>query len=402
MQYDAGMIEERRQRVPNWLRDLGLFALINIMVFTNRAEVETIFLEEMDPQLNPASPFVIGLTVVMAATTFGRRKYPRMMFGIGVAIWMWARGLGTVDTGEILIIAVLAHSVGMYSPREHSLKVGLAGAGLLVAWTGMGMFLSDAVTLDTILGVFVAVTIPLALGREVYRRARRLQSAHDRAEQAERNQATTAAEAVEEEQGRIARELHDVVAHQMAVMTIQAEGAARLARDGDPRISEALKVIEDAGRDGLTEMRRMVGLLRHDDGPADLTPQPGIERIQSLADQMTSAGLPVKLRNEGDSLHLPPGTSLNIYRIVSEALTNALKHGGTGATAEVLMSYQPHQVRVEITDTGHGSAASLDALPGGHGLVGMQERVNLLSGELEAGPVDGGGFKVSALIPVTQ
>jgi signal transduction histidine kinase len=198
------------------------------------------------------------------------------------------------------------------------------------------------------------------------------------------------------ERGRIARELHDVVAHNVSMMVVQA-GAARRVLDGDqPHVSSALDEIARAGRQTVDEMRTLLGVLRDPDDPAALKPQPGLADLEQLLDGVRAAGLPVTLRIEGERRLLPQAADLSAFRIVQEALTNSLKHGGP-ATADVVVRYAPEEVRLEIRDTGAGRPSETGT---GHGLVGIRERVAMFGGELEAAPQPEGGFAVRARLPL--
>jgi signal transduction histidine kinase len=201
--------------------------------------------------------------------------------------------------------------------------------------------------------------------------------------------------AVAEERVRIARELHDVVAHTLSVIVLQAGAGRRIAPQQPERAASVLGGIEALGREALGDMRRLVGMLRT--GPErEHEPQPTLEQLPELADRVRSAGLDVDLRTEGDMRPLPPGVDLSAYRIVQEALTNTLRHAGAGR-AEVVVRYCGAGVEVEVTDDGRGPAANGAA--GGHGLAGMRERVGMFGGELEVGARDGGGFRVRATLP---
>jgi signal transduction histidine kinase len=218
-----------------------------------------------------------------------------------------------------------------------------------------------------------------------------------RVEAAERERAFAAERATAEERARIARELHDVVAHSVSVMVVQASGVRRLLKDEQHRERDALMSVEQIGRQALTEMRRMLGVMRTgEEQPVALTPQPGLQHLDRLIAQVEEAGLPVALRIEGERPELSPGVDLSAYRIVQEGLTNALKHS-KGAHAEVVIRYIDSSVQLEISDDGPGGANGDGK---GHGLVGMRERVALYGGTLEAGPREGGGFVLRAKLPV--
>jgi signal transduction histidine kinase len=221
----------------------------------------------------------------------------------------------------------------------------------------------------------------------------------DRAAELEHEREEKAAQAVTEERARIARELHDVVAHYVSVMVVQAAAARRVA-DKDPDAARgALQAVEMAGRTALAEMRRMLEVLRADD--PGMGPQPGLGEIERLIQQVRDAGLPVELSIEGSVCCLPAGMDLAAYRIVQEALTNTVKHGGR-ATARVAVRYTPDTLEIEVVDDGRGAAAPLLTVAdgGGHGLIGMNERVALFGGVLEAGPVLTGGYRVLARMPI--
>jgi signal transduction histidine kinase len=215
----------------------------------------------------------------------------------------------------------------------------------------------------------------------------------------ERSRVESAAEeAAVEERTRITRELHDVVAHSVSVMVVQASGVRRLLQPEQEREREALLSVEQIGREALAEMRRMLGVMRSgEEQPPSLAPQPGLKSLGHLIAQIEEAGLPVTLHVEGERAALPPGVDLSAYRIVQEGLTNALKHA-RGAHADVTVRYGAERLELEIADDGPGSANG-DAMEG-HGLVGMRERVALYGGTLEAGPREGGGFVLRAQLPV--
>ena len=206
--------------------------------------------------------------------------------------------------------------------------------------------------------------------------------------------------AVAVERGRIARELHDVVAHNVSMIVVQAGAAARVLHGEQPDVRNALEVIAASGRETVDEMRTLLGVLRSDDGPAALKPQPGLADLEQLVSGVREAGLPVTLRIEGAPRPLPPTLDLSAFRIVQEALTNTLRHAGP-ARAEVTVRYEDGLVTLEIADTGHGpDGGPITGRGTGHGLVGMRERAAMLGGELEAARADSGGFTVRARLPV--
>lgn len=252
----------------------------------------------------------------------------------------------------------------------------------------------------------MAAIVAYLTGRIVFTRRRYVAALVERATAAEQNQQALAAQAVGDERRRIARELHDVVAHHVSVMGVLATGSRRMLRKDPAAADEALATIEETGRTALREMRRLLDVLRTEPEPPDpLTPQPGLAGLVPLVEQVREAGIEVSLRNQitGRWPGLDPGVALTVYRIVQEALTNVLKHGGADATAEVRLDLDGDWLTVEIYDTGRGlTAPGRYPSPLGHGLLGMQERVALFGGTLRTGPRPGGGFRVYARIPLEE
>jgi len=238
------------------------------------------------------------------------------------------------------------------------------------------------------------------VGRTAYNRRAYTTSLEARARTAEENQQVLAERAVADERRRIARELHDVVAHHVSVMGVLAAGARRVLTREPDAADEALRTIEQTGRATLREMRLMLSVLRTDaEQDVELAPQPGLAGIEAVVEQVREAGLPVTLRVIGEPGRLDPGVALTVHRIVQEALTNTLKHAGDAA-AGVRLEIGHQWVELEVFDTGRGPG--LAARQVGHGLLGMRERAALYGGILYTGPRPGGGFRVYARIPVEQ
>jgi signal transduction histidine kinase len=299
-------------------------------------------------------------------------------------------------------ILVLTYTAAAYLPVRQS-----AGATILlwlpgiVASAALGTY-GAAMQLSLLVFVIfnaLAAAVAYLVGRIVFTRRRYVAALVERARAAEANQRALAAQAVEEERRRIARELHDMVAHHVSVMGVLATGSRRMLRKDPDAADEALATIEATGRTALREMRRLLDVLRTDPEPADpMAPQPGLAGLAGLIDQVHEAGLEVTLRNEIGPLE--PGVALMVYRVVQEALTNALKHAGPDAVAEVRLETDGDWLLLEVYDTGRGPVRSLGSGAIGHGLVGMQERVALFGGTLRTGPRPGGGFRVYAKIPL--
>jgi signal transduction histidine kinase len=242
----------------------------------------------------------------------------------------------------------------------------------------------------------ITFSVAWVIGFAVGEKYREVDEAKERAAAAEHEREERARRAVADERARIARELHDVVGHSVSVMTVQASAVRRLLEPDQAQVGEALQVVEETGREALAEMRRMVGVLRHAEEAPALAPQPSLEQLEKLVQHTRDRGLPVELRIEGEPVALPTGIDLTAYRLVQEGLTNAIKHA-RAQRAEVLVRYQDGEVELSVSDDGRGGG---DGDSGGHGLVGMRERVTVYGGKLEAGPRPEGGYRLRATLPI--
>ena len=275
----------------------------------------------------------------------------------------------------------------------------IAGA---VLCTGIALYAgladeSDAGA-DTLIFFVLLLGAPWAAGRVVRLSRQRQSLLEDRTRLLEVQRDERARAAVAEERQRIARELHDVVAHAISVVILQARGGRRSLAADPAEAHDAFDTIERTSTQALGEMRRLLGLLRSDDD-VPFVPQPSLDRVQALADELRGSGLPVEVSIEGEPVALPPGVDVSAYRIVQEALTNALKHAGP-TQARVHIAYEADAVLVEVVDDGAEEAPVAPVAPGsGNGLVGIRERVALVGGDVRAGPRDAGGYAVSARLP---
>jgi signal transduction histidine kinase len=383
------------KRIPPIVVDSLIAVGFLWMALSNRADFEAL---GPGPFTRDPDWFNTLLIFVQTLPLTFRRRAPQAVLWTLIGAFAVDRAMDYPGTFATVGIVLAFHAVGSELPRRRSAVLGFSLVGFAVAFTAIGALTLESVGWEEIISTGLWMLIPLVLGREVHQRRLRTQALEDRAERAEREREERAAEAVAEERARIARELHDIVAHQMAVMTLQAEGARRLVGDGEPRVAEALDTIRTTGHDALDEMRSMVGLLRSGDtdGPIDLSPQPGLADIDRLIEQMRDSGLEIDFERRGVVRPIPGGLDLHAYRIVQESLTNTLKHGGPGVAATVLIEDTGEALEIEVTDNGGGTLQSSN---GGHGLVGMRERVSLLDGELTIGSV-GDGFRVHATLPV--
>ncbi|MFE5333951.1 histidine kinase [Embleya sp. NPDC056575] len=299
------------------------------------------------------------------------------------------------------IVALYAVAVGR-SRVPAAVALGFTESATVV-WLALRD--SDIVFLDLVANL-AAIFAVWAFARSVGFRRAYTAELEARAERLERTREADTRAAIAEERGRIARELHDVVAHHVSVMTVQASAAQRMVARNPDRAKEAMAAVEQTGRGALVEMRRLVGILRDTTdavgGPNEghNAPQPGLDQLDTLVTQVREAGLPVELSLEGAPCALPPGIDLAAYRIVQEALTNTLKHAGP-AEARVLLRYSRTELLVRVADDGRGGSTAPTGERTGHGLLGMRERVSLYGGRLYAGPRAQDGFEVLARIPLS-
>jgi len=326
-----------------------------------------------------------------------RRRFP---FGAPAAVGVAAAATSFVDKtvvpfdGVTFIVGCAALFLVASLPDRSQAIAGFAVAeGVLAVVVhndprpGVGNF---------VVGTII-FTVVWAVAFGVGRKSVEADQAKERAVRAEREREERASAAVAEERARIARELHDVVGHSVSVMTVQASGVRRLLRPDQDREREALLVVERTGREALAEMRRMVGVLRRPEEAPALAPQPSLDHLNRLVEQAREAGLPVELRVEGEAGQLPAGVDLTAYRLVQEGLTNVVKHA-QATRAEVFVDYGDSYLEVTVSDNGKGVG---NGDGGGHGLVGMRERVSVYGGELDAGPQPGGGYRLRAKLPLT-
>jgi signal transduction histidine kinase len=327
-----------------------------------------------------------------------RRRFP---FAAPAAVWAVAAVLSFVD-GRLVVFSITASVAGMAAAfLLGNLRDDVqARAGLAVVIAGSATVVYN--NPDHATGEFVFAPVLFGIGwlagYALRERSAQAEEAEERAAQAERERETAARIAVAEERARIARELHDIVAHSLSVMVLQVGTVRRKLPDTAADDREALTDVEQAGRTALAEMRRLLGAMRRDGDEVELEPQPGLDRLESLLAEVRRTGLQVELRVEGEPYLLAPATDLSAYRIVQEGLTNVLKHA-QARQAKVALHYDLRQLRIDVSDDGTGNGAT-DGL--GHGLVGVGERVKIYGGEMSAGPLPGGGFLLSASLPAAR
>ncbi|MFG2736266.1 sensor histidine kinase [Streptomyces harbinensis] len=362
------------------------------------------------PYLGSQAGAVITALALTVALAFRRRAPEKMLLlGAATGLFQLAADVRPIPSDFIFLVLIFtAASRPVRWASRLALGASLTAPGLAtIRWQDPGEETLAGTIVSTI---FVTVMFLLAwvLGDSLRTRRAYYAELEERAARLERERETQSRIAVAAERARIARELHDVVAHNVSVMVVQADGAAYVLDTHPEQCRTALATISGTGRQALTEMRRLLGVLRGDGtataGATDYVPQPGVEQLAELVDQVRDTGLPVDFRISGTPRPLPSGVELTAYRIVQEALTNTRKHGGPDASARVCLDYRDDALTVLAEDDGRGAQRELYEARGadglGQGLIGMRERVGMVGGELLAGPRPGGGFRITATLPM--
>jgi signal transduction histidine kinase len=381
-------------RIGYLARTYGFDALIVLLAIA--AMVELAIRRDAPDAPRTTLWFDVPAIAILVLLLFARRRFP---FAAPAAYWLLGVGLSFVD-GRLVAFMTSVFVIGMAASfllgNLHDAlqaRIGLAvvlGGAAIVVYNVPEHSASELVFIPLLFGICWLA------GFALHERAAQAEAAEERATYAEREREAAARIAVAEERARIARELHDIVAHAVSVMVLQV-GAVRhklpqtLEEDRD-----ALGRVEQAGRTALAEMRRLLGAMRRDGDGLELAPQPGLDGLDSLLEDLGRAGLPVRLHVDGDPFPLPRAIDLSAYRIVQEGLTNSLKHA-RASHADVTVRYRSDELELEVVDDGAGAATS-DGL--GHGLVGIRERVKIYGGEMTAGPAPEGGFVLGARLPL--
>ena len=339
--------------------------------------------------------------LLVAVPLLWRRRAPLSVLAAVAAgfvlVWSIEHRTGAISFAALVAVLLALYSVGAYAEGRVGRPAAVAAlavfAALLAVDAAMGYLrMADAA------GSFLFFPIAWLVGDLLRGRQLRVVTLEQRAADLERERDQRARVAVAEERARIAREMHDILAHTTSVIVLHSGAARQVLRSAPDTAEELLLSIERTGRDALGELRRLLGLLRSDDDPAELAPQPGLARLDSLVREVTAAGVPVELRVEGEPVSLSPGLDLVAYRIAQEALTNVVKHAGP-AHATVIVRYRDRDLGLVISDDGAG-CGTVPVHPGqGRGLVGMRERAALYGGCLTAAPTPGGGYLVHACLP---
>jgi signal transduction histidine kinase len=382
------------------VRRFGFDALI--LVGAVEAALEVGIRGDAERAPHSSAWFAAPAIAVLILTLLARRRLP---FLAPVSLWVLGVVFSFVD-GRLVVFPVAGFASGLASafllgglPDAFQARVGLA-----IATGGMAIIVFNDPTHDVGGLVFLPVLVGIVWLAGFAFRARGVQAgaAEERAFRLELDREDAERRAINEERARIARELHDVIGHSVSVMTVQASAVRRVLGPDQKKEVEALLAVEQAGREAMAEMRRLVGVLRHADEAPALTPLPTLSEVPKLVRQAGDTGLSVELHTEGEPVVLPAGLDLTAYRLVQEGLTNAIKHA-RASRVEVRVRYSAHHVEVEVRDDGVGPDVKdrrRSDTSGGHGLVGMRERVSIYGGQLEAGPRAERGYRLWARLPV--
>ncbi|MEU0302339.1 sensor histidine kinase [Streptomyces sp. NPDC006175] len=353
-----------------------------------------------------AVPIAVGLCVVVAL----RRRAPEKMLLLAILMGLAQLLFGVRPDVADFALLVITYTVATVGERRASwlaLGCSLSAAGISrLRWPDDAPYGGWAQTLGYVVMMTVPFVLAWVLGDSIRTRRAYFSQLEERAARLEREREAQSKVAVAAERARIARELHDVVAHNVSVMVVQADGAAYVMDSSPDQARQALETISGTGRQALAEMRRLLGVLRTGDSPesGEYVPQPDVEQIEELVGKVRETGLAVDFRIEGTPRPLPSGVELTAYRIVQEALTNTRKHGGPDAGASVRLVYFDDGLGLLVEDDGRGAPHELyedgGADGAGQGMIGMRERVGMVGGTLDAGPRQGGGFRISALLPL--
>jgi signal transduction histidine kinase len=387
---------QRVSRIRYVAREYWFELLIAFLAFAGMLEL---VVGRDSPGAPPTTLWIAIPTVaVLVLPLLARRRFP---FAAPAYYWLLAAAISFGD-GVLLAFIGSLSIVGLASAfLLGNLKDPLkAGAGLIIVLVGIVVVVYNipGETASDLVFIPLRFVVAWVAGYALRERAEQAEAAEERAAQAEREREAAARVAVAEERSRIARELHDIVAHAVSVMVLQVGAVRHKLPDALAADRDALRGVERAGRTALAEMRRLLAAMRREGDEAELVPQPGLDGLDSLLAEIGRAGLPVELHVDGQPVPLPRGVDLSAYRIVQEGLTNALKHAHA-SDADVTVRYRPDELEIEVRDNGQGSTTS-DGL--GHGLIGVRERVKIYGGKMSAGTASSGGFVLSTSLPLDQ
>jgi signal transduction histidine kinase len=377
-----------------WLVPLAIIALGAVGI----AQHDSLFSEGTNTTFSGAAAVHAGFLLLVTVPLCWRFRAPVAVVIVvtaGAGAWVLAMFPAREQPPFEPVLAIFVALFALASRTDGRLlwtgaavSAGIFGAGGIRSELG-GQGIGD------VFPALLGFALTFVMGRIMYGHRQRASGQQDRADRLEREQEARAARAVEIERARIARELHDVIAHSLSVIVVQAAAERRVLPAGQQSTAETLEAIEQSGRQAMTELRRLLGLLRKTGGEPSLAPQPGLGRLGDLVAEVREAGVEVTVRTDGDLAAIPRGVDLSAYRIVQECLTNVLRHA-RARRVEISLRCQGRIIDIDVTDDG---AAAGPPAPGGFGLVGMRERVTVYGGTVQAGPRDAGGYRVHARLP---
>ena len=385
----------RWTRPATWLRThpRGADALLALLVLA----MSLVFhLTEHGEEYRDPNVWGVLLTIGATAPIAWRRRSPVAVLLVVLAFQAVCEAFNFVGSGGAGVMVAL-YSVGSQRSGAVLWRVTVVLLPLMMAFVTWGVVRGDA-PWQAVISTPVMFLGSIILGDNMRRRRERVAELAERAERAERERELLAHQHVHDERTRIARELHDVVAHSVSLMVIQTAAARRQLSVDPQKADAAMATVEETGRTAMNEMRRILGVLRDEDGEQARAPQPSLAHLDDLL--ATAPDLPVTLHTEGDLADVPAGVELSAYRIVQEAITNVRRHAGTVHHVDVTVQRRNGTLLVEVADDGRGASAAPS--PNGFGLVGMRERAAAYDGELSVGPRKGGGWRVRATFPVRQ
>jgi len=385
---------------PGRLVDVFVVVVVALLAVADVATAA----DNTEPWQRPVDALAYVLVLAGSVSLYWRRRAPILVLAfvtiVIVIVYLREYGAFLSVLGLPALYAVAAHE---QHRRRAWWAVVIATVALMGAASVSVLDQPDGFAYLTAVSMIGFLAAAVAAGVIIRNRERIFVDTELRAAQAEADRIAEAERAVIRERSRIAREMHDVVAHGMSVIAVQAAAGREIVHTNPDKAAEVFERIESVGREALAELRRMLGVLRETgDEQNALTPQPGIADIQTAVEQSSASGVPTSLVVDGTERPLAPGVELAAYRIVQEALTNVRKHAGATASAAVRLTYEPQALVVDVHDDGRGAVSALAQTGAGHGLIGMRERVDIYGGELTSGPRTGGGFGVRAVLPIVN
>ncbi len=391
-----------QQRVHTWTSKNSRLVGIVLVLFFGIGSTIALISIPISGSEQPADWLAFALIWAVAICAYWNRTYPLQAL-LGAVTFMavyWISDYpgGTEPAAWLLFYSATRHGGDDRRRVWRTVAVGL-GIITIVATIGVIVSTEDLPAL-AILGLFVLHGTFAAIGEAFYQRSRYVEQLEQRAADLEADLENKAALAAVEERTRIAREMHDIIAHGMSTVVVQAQAAQSVVDTNPDKVREVLETIENIGRSSVDEMRRMLGVLRSNANEVELEPQPGFALLEELRSQVDVAGVDVDLMVVGDLTMLPPGIELTGYRIVQEALTNVLRHAGRPVQVTARIDCGDRELAITVTDNGLGAAAPVERAGSGHGLRGMRERVDIYNGTFQSGPKPGGGFEVHAKLPL--